>query len=171
MLPPGPVVLGVGRLVRQKRWDRLIEALPRLAAPASLAILGEGPERDRLRALALRLGIGARVHLPGPVADPLAAMARATVLALPSDYEGVPGVLREALSVGTPVVATDSSPAIAEIVHSPALGSVVAAGDRDALVAALDRWLAADAERPPPVPPPGADAGARYLAVFDSLAG
>jgi len=168
-LPPGPLVLGVGRLVRQKRWDRLVDALPRLATRASLVILGDGPEREALAAQARALGVARRVHLPGSVADPLGAMARAPVLALPSDYEGVPGVLREALSVGTPVVATDCSPAIEEIVASPALGSVVARGDPNALVAALDRWLAPGVVRPTPVPPPGADAALRYLALFDRL--
>jgi glycosyltransferase involved in cell wall biosynthesis len=169
-LPTGPVVLGVGRLVAQKRWDRLIDALPRLAdASAQLVILGEGALREALAAQAARLGVADRVHLPGHAPDPLGAMARAQVVALPSDFEGVPGVLREALSVGTPVVATDSSPAVAEIVAGPALGDVVRRDDPDALVAALDRWLAPGVTRPLPVPAPGADAAARYLRLFDTL--
>jgi glycosyltransferase involved in cell wall biosynthesis len=88
---------------------------------------------------------------------------------LTSDYEGVPGVLREALSVGTPVVATDSSPAVREIVSDPALGSVVERDDTYGLVAALDRWLGEGAVRPAPVPPPGEDSAARYLALFDAM--
>jgi len=169
-LPVGAVILGVGRLVPQKRWDRLIDALPRLAdRSASLVILGEGALRPALAARAAERGVAARVHLFGHAADPLGAMARATVVALPSDYEGVPGVLREALSMGTPVVATDCSPAIREIVARPALGSVVGRDDGAALVAALDRWLAPGAARPAPVPAPGADAVGRYLALFDRL--
>jgi len=144
--------------------------LPRVADPAAtLVILGEGHLRDALAAQAAALGVASRVHLPGHAADPLAWMAAAHVLVLPSDYEGVPGVLREAMSVGTPVVSTDSSLAVAEIVASPALGSIVARGDADALVAAIDRWLAPDAVRPAPVPPPGADAAQRYLDLFDRL--
>jgi len=169
-LPRGRVILGVGRLVPQKRWDRLIAALPRIAdRSVTLVILGEGHLREALVAQAADLGIGPRVRLPGHAADPLGAMAAADVVVLPSDYEGVPGVLREALSVGTPVVATDSSPSVAEIVAGPALGSVVARDDADALVAAIDRWLAPDAVRPAPVPPPGSDAAARYLDLFDAL--
>ncbi len=166
-LPPGRVVLGVGRLVAQKRWDRLIDALPTLPDDVQLVILGEGDVRSALERRACALGLAHRVHLPGHVSDPMPAMARAAVLALPSDYEGVPGVLREALSVGTPVVATDCSPAVREIIATPALGSVVALGDHAALAAALGHWL--DARRPAPVPQPGADAAARYLRLFDTI--
>ena len=168
-LPPGPFLLGVGRLVPQKRWDRLVAALPALGE-VPLVLLGEGPERAALLAQAAALDVAGRLHLPGHAADPLPAMARAAVLALPSDFEGVPGVLREALSVGTPVVATDSSPAVAEIVTSPALGTVVARDDPPALAAALRHWLAAE-HRPIPVPLPGSDSAARYLELFDRLAG
>jgi len=165
-LPPR-YVLGVGRLVRQKRWERLIEAMPRLAERLPLVILGEGEERASIAARAAALGVDLR--LPGHAADPLPAMRAATVLALTSDYEGVPGVLREALSVGTPVVSTDSSPAVAEIIASPALGAIVPADDADALAGALGAWLGPDAMRPAPVPPPGADSALRYLELFDSL--
>lgn len=166
-LPGGRFVLGVGRLVAQKRWDRLIAALPALPDDVALAILGEGDLRPALERQVAELGLQGRVRLPGHTADPLPAMARATMLALPSDYEGVPGVLREALSVGTPVVTTDCSPAVAEIVADRRLGSIVPRDDAGGLAAALTHWLAAP--RPDPVPQPGADSVARYLALFDSL--
>ncbi len=165
-LPPGRIVLGVGRLVAQKRWDRLIAALPALPDDVQLVILGEGALRPSLERQVRAAGLTGRVHLPGHVADPLAAMARAAVVALPSDYEGVSGVLREALSVGTPVVATDSSPSVREIVTSFDLGSVIARDDAAGLANALTHWL--NAPRPVPVPQPGADSAARYLRLFDS---
>ena len=165
-LPPAPFILGVGRLAAQKRWDRLITAMPALPG-VPVVILGEGSDRAALLAQAQKLGVTDRLHLPGHVADPLALMARATVVALTSDYEGAPGVLREALSVGTPVVATDSSPAVREIVAEPALGTVIPRDDGQALVAALRHWLAA--QRPAPVPMPGADSARRYLDLFDRL--
>lgn len=169
-LPPGRFILGVGRLVAQKRWDRLVAALPALPGTHAL-IAGNGPGRAALLAQAAALGVGERLHLPGHLADPLPVMARASVLVLPSDFEGVPGVLGEALSVGTPVVATDSSPSVREIVHAAALGSVIARDDPVALIAALRGWLAPDAIRPAAVARPGVDSAARYLALFDSLAG
>jgi glycosyltransferase involved in cell wall biosynthesis len=167
-LPRGRWIVGVGRLTRQKRWDRLIAAIPSVPTSVSLAIFGEGELRPVLERQIVALGLGGRIILPGHVPDPLPAMAQAAVEALTSDYEGVPGVLREALSVGTPVVTTESSVAIPEIVDSPSLGSIVARDDPAALAAALRHWI--DAPRPAPVPAPGADAAARYLDLFDRLA-
>lgn len=164
-LPPR-YLLGVGRLVPQKRWDRLIDVLPHLHQRIPLVILGEGECRAALAAQAEARGVN--LLLPGHVADPLAAMAGAAVLALTSDFEGVPGVLGEALSVGTPVVTTDCAPAVAEIVTAPALGTIVPRNDAAALVRALDHWLG-DAVRPRPVAPAGADSALRYLQLFDSL--
>ena len=168
-LPPGRVVLGVGRLVPQKRWDRLIGALALMPDDVQVVILGEGELRGAIERQARDLGLSARVHLPGHVADPIPAMAAARVLALPSDYEGVPGVLREALSVGTPVVSTACSPSVREIVSSPDVGTIVTAHDAIGLAAALTGWL--DGPRPDPVAQPGSDSADRYLALFDRLAG
>ena len=168
-IPPGRFVLGIGRLEPQKRWDRLIAAMPRLADPqVGLMILGEGSLRGEMEAQAAALGIADRVWLPGYAADPAPAIARAALLALTSEFEGVPGVIREALSLGTPVVSTDSSVAVRELIGSPAQGTVVPRGDEDALVAALDRWLAPGVSRPEPVGNAG-DSVADYLALFDRL--
>ncbi|WP_254784603.1 glycosyltransferase [Sphingomonas sp. OK281] len=167
---PARFILGVGRLEPQKRWDRLIAALPLLAdLTIPLVILGEGRERGAIEAQIHALGLGGRVLLLGHSTDPLPVMARATVLALTSEYEGVPGVLREALSVGTPVISTDSSAAVVEIVDRPDRGTVVARDDAAGLIAALDAWLAPTAQRLEPVPQPGADSADRYLALFDQL--
>jgi glycosyltransferase involved in cell wall biosynthesis len=168
VLPAERYLLGVGRLAPQKRWERLIAALPKLADRSiALVILGEGGQRNTLEALVAALGLQDRVSLPGHAADPLPAIAGAAVVALTSDFEGVPGVLREAASVGTPVVATESSVAVREIV-APDGGTVVPVGDEAALVAALDDWLGG---RPRPAPViAGGDPVADYLALFDSLA-
>lgn len=169
-LPPGRFILGVGRLAPQKRWDRLIAALPRLSdTTLALVILGEGAERATLAALAERLGVAHRVHLPGHAADAAPAMRAAAVVALTSDYEGVPGALAEAIALGTPVVTTDSSVAIAELVPDRDTGSIVPRGDANALAAALERWLAPNAERPVPHDGDRTDSIEAYLALFDRL--
>lgn len=167
-LPSGRFILGVGRLAPQKRWDRLIAAMARMPAEVSLLILGEGPLRPALEAQIAALGLTGRVSLPGHAADPLPAMARASVVALTSDFEGVPGAIREALGQGTPVVSTDSSVAIPELIDSPACGTIVGREDMDALVAALGHWLAPGAARPPAQSAPGDPVG-DYLALFDRL--
>lgn len=167
--PEGRYIVGVGRLEPQKRWDRLIAALPHIAdQDVRLLLLGEGSARAMLEAQVVALGLGARVAMPGHAGDPLPALAGAAVAALTSDYEGVPGVLREALSVGTPVVSTESSVAVREIVTSPAQGAIVPREDREALIAALNHWLTPGRTRPQPVATVG-DPVAEYLALFDRL--
>lgn len=165
---PPRYLIGVGRLAQQKRWDRALDALAQIAdRTIPLVILGEGPLRAAIVAQAAVLGLADRVFLPGHAADPIPAIAGADLLLLTSEFEGVPGVLREALSVGTPVVTTDSSVAVGEIVADPARGSVVAVGDAPALVAAIDDWLAGRS-RPEPLVDTG-DPAADYLRLFDSL--
>ena len=169
-VPEGRYLLGVGRLAPQKRWDRAISALSHLQdRSVRLVIYGEGAERGALEALIARLGLRERVLLPGYNADPAAALADAVAVVLTSDFEGVPGVLREALAVGTPVITTESSVAVREIVASPDQGSVVAADDPEALIAALDHWLAPNRPRPAPVVAVGDPAG-DYAALFSTLA-
>lgn len=166
----GPLLVGVGRLEEQKRWDRAIAALARIAdRKARLIILGEGSQRARLEAQIAALGLSGRVALPGYVADPTPYLSRAAALLLTSDFEGVPGVIREALAVGTPVVATDSSVALREIVADPTHGTIVPVNALAALVAAIDHWLSPAAARPDPVPLPGLNAAQDYLALFDRI--
>ncbi|MGK6319129.1 glycosyltransferase [Sphingomonas sp. DT-204] len=168
-VPAGRYLLGIGRLAPQKRWDRAIAAIARIAdRQVRLVIYGEGPERAALERQVQALGLSGRVQLPGYVADPSAAIAGAVAVVLTSDFEGVPGVLREALAAGTPVVSTDSSVAVREIVARVEQGSVVPIDDADALVAALDHWLAPGRGRPAPVGESG-DPAAAYASLFDSL--
>jgi len=100
--------LTAGRLVPQKNFPLLLRAFARAARPDdTLTIAGEGPELDALVRLATELGIAERVRFPGYLAsiDPLLADADAFLLS--SDYEGLPGVIVEALAAGLPVLATD----------------------------------------------------------------
>lgn len=163
-------LIGIGRLAPQKRWDRAIAALARIERRhTKLMILGEGEERGELEHQIAALDLRDRVWLPGYSANPVPALTNARALVLTSDFEGVPGVLQEALAVGTPVVTTDSSVAIREIVADPSLGSVVPTDDSGALVAALDHWLAPGRPRPDPVPERGHDSVERYIRLFEGL--
>lgn len=170
-LPEGRFLLGVGRLAPQKKWERLITAIPRLHDPqVKLVILGEGDEREALERLVERLGLADRVSMPGHAPDPLPAIARAAAVVLTSEFEGVPGALREAIAMGTPAIATDSSVAIHELIDSSARGTIVPAGDRARLVGALNYWLMPGRQRPAPRPESGPDPVQAYLALFDELA-
>jgi glycosyltransferase involved in cell wall biosynthesis len=140
-----PVVLGVGRLTRQKDFANLIRAFAilRQHRDARLVILGEGEERPRLEALARELGVAGDVALPG-FRDPASAyMAGSALFVLSSAWEGLPTVLIEALAAGTRVVSTDCPSGPREILRDGALGALVPVGDSaalaDAMMGALDR--------------------------------
>jgi len=139
-----PVVLGAGRLRPSKDFETLLRAFAevRRARDARLVILGEGPERGALAALAGRLGVGDDVSLPGFVDNPFAYMARAGVFALSSRHEALGNVLVEALACGCPVVATDCPGGVGEILGGGAHGRLVPVGDIAALAAAILEALA-----------------------------
>ncbi|MGH8929803.1 MAG: glycosyltransferase, partial [Egibacteraceae bacterium] len=101
-------ILAVGRLVPEKGFADLVEAARLLGPGVVVEIVGDGPERQRLAALAARLGV--RLDLPGRrTPDELRdAYARAGVVAQPSHREGLGLVAAEALCMGLAVVATDS---------------------------------------------------------------
>ncbi|MGB5831037.1 MAG: glycosyltransferase, partial [Thiohalocapsa sp.] len=134
-----PVVLAVGGLRKVKDFATLVRAFARLPAgiDARLLVLGEGKERARLTALVQRLGIGARVDLPGFVDDPFPFLARARVLVLSSRREGLPNVLVEAMALGIPVAATDCPGGVPGLLARGALGPLTPVGDADALAASI----------------------------------
>ena len=144
-----PVILGAGRLTQQKDFPTLFRAFTRVRQQrrVRLIVLGEGPLRTDLEALARTLGIAADVALPGFVDNPFAYMARAAVFALSSAWEGLPGVLVEALAVGCPVVSTDCPSGPAEILAGGTYGRLVPVGDSPTLAAALSATLDAPLPR------------------------
>jgi glycosyltransferase involved in cell wall biosynthesis len=105
----GPVIGSVGALRAEKNLARLLRAfrLVRDAMPARLVIVGEGPERPALEALAGTLTLAGAVHFAGPIADPSPLYHSFDVFALASDTEQMPFSVLEAMAAGRPVAATD----------------------------------------------------------------
>jgi glycosyltransferase involved in cell wall biosynthesis len=134
-----PVILAVGRLTEQKDFATLLNAFSRLRAKraARLVILGEGRLRNSLQELANTLDIAADVEMPGFVENPFQYMARASVLVLSSQYEGLPGVLIQALACACPVVSTDCPGGSREILDNGNIGALVAVGDADGMAQAI----------------------------------
>jgi len=141
-------VVAVGRLVAEKRHDLLLQAVAQIAGrfAIELVICGEGPQRVRLEAAGARLPAGARLRLPGFVANPFSWMASADLFALSSDVEGLPNALVEAQGLGIPAVATNCPTGPAEVIEDGGSGLLVPAGDADAFAQALARLLG-DADR------------------------
>jgi glycosyltransferase involved in cell wall biosynthesis len=152
-------VLFVGNLVAVKGADRLLSAFARLRTQARLVIIGDGPCRRRLVALARDLGVAATVRFLGCQSQPEVAewMRRSDCLCLPSRSEGMPNVVVEALACGTPVVATDVGEVpflVQDGVNGFVLRASLTEGDRRVeeevaagLAAALDQVLERDWDR------------------------
>ncbi|HSF94525.1 MAG TPA: glycosyltransferase [Thermohalobaculum sp.] len=141
----GKRLLTVGALKPQKAHDVLLQALAALDShpDSRLIVLGEGPLRSETQALAERLGLAARVRLPGFRRDPFPFMSEADLFVLSSSWEGFGNVLIEAMACGTPVVSTDCPSGPSEILANGTYGVLVPPGDPAALASGVDAALCA----------------------------
>ncbi len=135
--PEEKIVFYVGRLVREKGVQVLLEAIPQVLARVpnvKFIIGGKGPYEGELRALAANLGVSSRVYFTGYVDDEVrnALYHWADVAVFPSLYEPFGIVILEAMAARTPVVATDTG-GISEIIEHGLDGLKVPPGDSRAL--------------------------------------
>lgn len=139
-----PVVVGCGRLVRQKDWQTLIHAaaICRDRSPVRVLLVGDGPERSALRDLVAVLGMGDHVDFIGQCSEPRGWLAGADVVALTSLWEGQPNVLIEAMSLGRKVVATDAPGGTRELLESAGGGVLVPPANPVRLALALTGAMA-----------------------------
>lgn len=114
--PDAPVVLCLARMTVQKRHDLLLEAWRDWPDPPTLLVAGDGPTRPEVARLVTAYGLEGRVHLLGDRQDADWLLAACDVMVLPSDMEGLPVSVLEAMALGVPVV-------------SSAVGGVAALGD------------------------------------------
>ena len=134
-----PLIGFVGRLTGQKGVDVLLNAFAivhRALPTARLLLIGDGPQRATLAALAGGLQISAAVHFAGWREDARAQMAALNVLAIASRWEGFGLVTLEAMQAGVAVVASRVS-ALPEIVLDGETGLLVPAANAAKLAAAL----------------------------------
>lgn len=148
-LPGGPkpvsrldtqVIAAAGRLVRVKRYDRLIAAFAKVRAVHPdwvLRIYGSGPEEERLRAVAARHRLGDGLAFMGRTDDIYGAFSQASIVVLSSSYEGFGMTITEAFACGVPVVSFDCPQGPAEIITHDHNGLLVPPRDVDALAGAL----------------------------------
>ena len=138
-------LLAVGRLVPKKGFHVLIRALAAVRTPVALSVVGDGPERPRLTALAQTLGVADRVTWHGSATHETlpAAYHAAHAVVVPSveddtgDRDGLPNVVLEALATGRLVVASRLG-ALGTALRDDDTALLVPAGDASALAARLD---------------------------------
>ena len=172
-----PVVLSVGREAPQKDHPTLVEAfgLARREVDSRLLILGKlsAPCREGLRSLARGLGVEGDLGFVDFDENPYRYMRRAGLLALSSRWEGLPGVILEALACGTPVVSTDAPYGPREILGG--WGDLPPVGDAPALARALVATLRGERPTAEALRARAADfseekAADAYVALFEELA-
>jgi glycosyltransferase involved in cell wall biosynthesis len=138
-----PLILSVGRLVYYKGFEHLIRAMTRVRA--NLLVIGEGPLRGKLAALASEVGVADRVHFVGKVGhDQLVASYHAAdvfVLASVVRSEAFGIVQIEAMAAGTPVVNTSLDSGVPFVSLHELTGLTVPPGDSEALAGAINRLL------------------------------
>lgn len=141
---PQPVVTisAIGRLVEQKRMDRLLQIYARLRAqtaqPLRLVIAGAGPLREPLERQAADLKLS--VEWRGAVPDARTLYAETDILAMTSDWEGTPNAVLEAMACGLPVVGTRVGD-LPKLVLESETGFHCAPNDEAGLTAALLRLV------------------------------
>jgi len=147
-----PVILSVGRLAGQKDFSTLVRAfaIVRKTHRARLFIIGEGEERNKIESLVRQLGLVNEVSLPGYISNPYPFMRQSTVFVLSSKWEGLPGVLIEAMYCGVPIIATDCPSGPREILDEGRYGQLVPVGDAVTLAGAITKSLNGYSLRPPP---------------------
>ncbi|MFO7152854.1 MAG: glycosyltransferase [Bacillota bacterium] len=141
------VLLHVGRFAPQKNHLLLIEGVARVLAQypyIELWLVGDGPLRPAVEKLVLEKKLQNYVRFMGLRRDIPELLAQADVLLLPSDWEGLPLVVLEAMAAGRPVVATRVG-GVPELVEEEKTGFLVPPRDPDALAGAILR-LARDPE-------------------------
>lgn len=136
-------ILSVGRLTKQKDFPTLIKAFSKVRCKFDihLIILGEGEERSVLEEMLQEMNLTNCVHLPGFADNPYLFMAHAKAFVLSSCWEGLPGVLIEAMAIGTPVVSTNCKSGPNEILDNGKYGCLVPVGDSDELAKAIIETL------------------------------
>jgi len=141
-----PIIITVGRLMKAKGQWHLIRAFAiiRSEMKCRLVILGEGKLRNQLEQLTRDLGIDEDVAFLGWQENPYKYVARSTIFALPSIWEGFGIVLVEAMACGIPVVAFDCESGPTEILEGGEYGLLVPVGDEEALAATVSKLLRDD---------------------------
>lgn len=140
-----PVILGIGRLSKQKDFGTLIDAVAKLRTSQRpiLRILGRGTNawKAKLTNHAKSKGIGDQLELLGHVDDVAIHLRRADLFVSSSRWEGASNAVLEALACGTPIVATKAPTGIEEVLLPLGRDILVPVGDPDALARAIETRL------------------------------
>lgn len=135
-----PVIVSVGRIVKQKDFPLLIKAFihaKKMNGKLKLIIIGDGPDKLHIEEEIRKSDIQSDVDMMGFIQNPYPYMKKADVFVLSSKWEGFGNVLVEALSTGVPVVSTDCPSGPSEILDNGQFGTLIEVGDEKELAKAI----------------------------------
>ena len=119
--------------IRQKRHDVLIKAfneIHKIHPEIILNIYGDGPDEDKIKLLVKELNLEKYVNFKGSTNNALEILKNSKLTILSSDYEGIPNGVIDAMAIGIPVVATDTSPGgVRLLIDDGVNGFIVPCGD------------------------------------------
>jgi glycosyltransferase involved in cell wall biosynthesis len=147
--PHDAIIVCVARLARPKRIDVLLEAMALVAKAhpsCKCLVVGAGPLEEELRARSIVLGLSASVRFVGHVEDVRPYLAVADLFVLPSEREGLPLSVLEAMAFGVPCIATDVGGNREVIVHGQT-GLIIKPEAPEQLAQAIDFLLVHEEER------------------------
>jgi|TARA_R100000005_G_C5000555_1_gene207439 glycosyltransferase involved in cell wall biosynthesis len=139
-----PFLLGIGRLAKQKRFDKMIRAFYESNAYKKgylLVILGQGPQQKNLQKLVDDLSLNASVKFMGFQDNPYVYLRHAECFLLSSDWEGFAHVLAEALACDTEVITTNCDFGPAEILSDGRYGTILEGSDPVLFGKAIKQFL------------------------------
>lgn len=136
-------IVSVGRLdLKQKRQDVMIEAFNMISSKYpefKLEIFGDGEDETKVKQMAAS---NPKILLMGKTSNVVDAIQNAWAIVLSSDFEGIPNVLLEAMSLGVPCISTDCSPGgAAMLIHNRENGILTPCGDAKALAEAMEYMI------------------------------
>ncbi len=140
VVPAGPYILGVGRLSQEKGFHDLITAtgIARASCPdLKVVLVGDGPERSALKQQAHQAGLN--VIFTGTQSNLAPYYKSALAFVLPSQFEGLPNALLEAVSYGCAVISTPSFAAASEIIAHERDGLIAAHGTSEAMAKEIEK--------------------------------
>jgi glycosyltransferase involved in cell wall biosynthesis len=139
----------IGRLVPQKDFALAIRVLHAILKirPAHLHIVGDGPNRNALKELSMKLGVSAQITMHGHLTSVTSILASSDILLITSRYEGGPAVAVEALEQGVPIITTDCSHFLTDLVTNPSYGAIIKSRAPEDLANAVINYITIDHEK------------------------
>ncbi|MFV1974716.1 MAG: glycosyltransferase family 4 protein [Candidatus Scalindua sp.] len=147
---PGPYIITIGRLVKNKRTEDIIGAFSQIKneyKELRLVIVGDGPLKEDLQELARKIGVAERVVFTGLVRSPERLLKNAEMFVSASITEVFPMAICEAMACGVPVVAREYNESVRDIINDKETGVLVDIDSQDDLVTAMKNLMSDQEKR------------------------